>query len=671
MPHTKETIDGDPQVKAIPDALPEAAVPPRRLWQQYLQSGLEILRSEAGILWFIPADSDKLVPQGMCGNADLRQAIVARDTRQVAHVLRSAATNEVVLHHTDAADGEPWSNRSILVIPVHDQGELFGLLEFIQPVGDSNDDILQQRQQVLQSKLQELQQHAAAPADADATSAAEDPFWREFEEFSYNIHRSLVVSEVADVAANDGRQLLRCDRLSVASLRGRKVSIVAVSGQELVNRRSEQVRSLQRLAEEGVSAGELIEFRADQSDVAPHLREILAHHVELTAAKFILIVPLYAPSQRPPGEDDDLRSEPLRRLTGCLLIEQFRETRLEPGRTHQVQIVADAAGSALANAQSQQEILLLPTRRVLGRGLNYFRGRTLAKTLLAIGLLLAVTAAMVIVPWEYRVEAEGRLMPEIQRHVFAPWDGVVLSVSVANGQRVQRGDEVLQLYNDELHAELLAARNELNEKRQQMLTLRTEISNAARVPTERKTEIQLRGQQEETRLQIAGLEKQVAILEQREESLRLTAPIDGVVATFQLQDKLLDRPVARGEHLLEIMDDQADWVLELQMPQHRMGHLLRAADAGDGTSLDVEYVLATDAAVSYSGRLNRADVASRSEVERDSEVVVRMRLEIDRHELPFQRIGAEATAKVACGQRPLGYVLFGDVWEFILRYAWI
>ena len=668
MPHTKETTDGRPDVKAIPDALQDAGLPPRRLWQQFLQSGLEALSSETGVLWIITPDSDQLLPQGMCGNADLRQAIVQRETQQVAHVLRAAATDEIVWHRASVTELEPWANRSILVVPVHHQGDLYGLLEFIQPV-DQPDDVLISRRPELEAALQQVENKAGESAEGAA--ANDDQFWREFEELSYHLHRSLVLSEVADVAVNDGRQLLQCDRLSIAVLRGRKTTITAISGQDLVNRRSEQVRSLHQIAVECVSVGEMIEFRADNSVVAPHLLEKLSHHVELSAAKLILAVPLYEPSSRPPGEDKDSRSEPIRRIVGCLIIEQFRQSRLPSDGSQLLQIFADTVGSALANALSQQQILWLPTRRLLGKGVNYFRGRTLAKTLLVLGLLLAVSVTLVVVPWEYRVEAEGRLMPEVQRHVFAPWDGVVLSVSVANGQRVSRGDEVLRIYNDELHAELTAAEDELNEKLQQILTLRTEISNAARVPTERKKEIQLKGQQEEIRLQVAGLRKQIAILRQREESLRLTAPIDGVVATFQLEDKLRDRPVARGEHLLEIMDDRADWVLELQMPEHRMGHLLRATHAGDGHPLNVEYVLATDPAASFNGRLSRADVASRSEVQDDSEVVVEMRVAIDKQELPFQRIGGEATAKVACGKRPLGYVLFGDVWEFIVRYVWI
>lgn len=668
MPHTRETSGDTPKVKHVLDALLEARLPPRPLWQRFLQIGHDTLQSEAGVLWVIPPNSEELLPQGMCGNAELRQAIVQRDMRQVAHVLQAAATDETVIQHLDATDEPPWKDRALLAVPVHVDGQLFGVLEFIQSPGQEQEFLAAQTAQ-LNDDIQRVEQSDKKPADS---TGEDEPFWREFEDFSYNIHRSLVLSEVADVAVNDGKHLLRCDRMSIAVLRGKKNKILAVAGQDVVNRRSEEVRSLEKIAEEAVTVGEIIEFSAETSELAPHLRHTLSRHVDLTAANLILAIPLYAPSRRRPGDKDQPQSEPIREIVGCLLIEQFRQSQLDPERAGRVQILADAAGSALANARAQQQILLEPTRRLLGRGLDFFRGRTLAKTLAVLGVILAVTISMIIVPWEYRVEAEGRLMPEIQRHIFARWDGVIQSIEVENGQRVQKGDILLTMYNDELHEELVTARNELLEKQQQKLSLFAELQHVINTPTDdSKTESQLRGQIQEIRLQIAGLEKQITILTEREQSLTLTSPIDGIVATFQLTEKLQDRPVSRGEHLLEVMDDSDEWVLELEMPEHRMGHLLRAAQAGDGKPLDVEYVLATDPEDSFIGQLQTTDIATRSEVKQDSGVVVRIQVETDKRQLPFQRIGGEATAKVACGQKSLGYVLFGDVWEFILRYAWI
>lgn len=669
MPHTKETTGDTPKVKHVLDALLEARLPPRPLWQRFLQIGHDTLKSEAGVLWVIPPDTEELLPQGMCGNVELRQAIVQRDMRQVAHVLQAAATDETVVQHTEETDDPPWAKRSLVAVPIHVERQLFGILEFIQPADQEADTLAAQMAQ-LSDDIQRVEQSDKQP-DA-AAGSGDESFWSEFEELTYNLHRSLVLSEVADVAVNDGRHLLKCDRVSMSVLRGKKNTVLAVAGQDMVNRRSEEVRSLEKIATEAVSVGEVIEFRSETPELAPHLRHTLSRHVELTAANLILAIPLFAPAKRRPGDKDQPPTDPIREPVGCLLIEQFRQSQLDADRAPRVQMVADAVGSSVANALAQQQVLFHPTRRLLGKGLDFFRGRTLAKTLAVIALIMVVSLAMILVPWEYRVEAEGRLMPEVQRNIFAPWDGVVVSVAVTNGQRVSKGDEILVLYNDELHEELVAARNELREKQQLKRSQYADLLHVIETPTQdNKTEIQLRGDMEETRLHIAGLEERIAILEEREQSLKMTAPIDGVVATFQLEEKLRDRPVKYGDHLLDIMDDNDEWVLELELPEHRMGHLLRAAQAVEGEPLDVEYVLATDPEDSFVGRLHTDDVASSSEVKQDTGVIVRLQVETDKRQLPFLRIGGEATAKVACGQKALGYVLFGDVWEFILRYAWI
>jgi hypothetical protein len=33
-------------------------------------------------------------------------------------------------------------------------------------------------------------------------------------------------------------------------------------------------------------------------------------------------------------------------------------------------------------------------------------------------------------------------------------------------------------------------------------------------------------------------------------------------------------------------------------------------------------------------------------------------------------VGSEVTAKVRCGPRPLGYVLFYELWEFFYERVW-
>jgi hypothetical protein len=154
------------------------------------------------------------------------------------------------------------------------------------------------------------------------------------------------------------------------------------------------------------------------------------------------------------------------------------------------------------------------------------------------------------------------------------------------------------------------------------------------------------------------------------ENLTVRSPIDGVVATFQIEKNLLNRPVRRGELLLQVMNVESDhWQLELQVPEYRMGHLLSALAEAEDHTLPVEYFLRTNVETTYEANVTR--VATRTSESAEEGTVVEVFADIPPQALPSRRIGAEVQAKIDCGQRSLFYVLFGDVVEFFQRHLWL
>src|SRR5262245_31806794 len=51
-------------------------------------------------------------------------------------------------------------------------------------------------------------------------------------------HTSLRVADAAYALANEGRRLLECDRVTVLTCQGRRFRVVAISGQDVFDRRS-------------------------------------------------------------------------------------------------------------------------------------------------------------------------------------------------------------------------------------------------------------------------------------------------------------------------------------------------------------------------------------------------------------------------------------------------
>ena len=157
------------------------------------------------------------------------------------------------------------------------------------------------------------------------------------------------------------------------------------------------------------------------------------------------------------------------------------------------------------------------------------------------------------------------------------------------------------------------------------------------------------------------------LLKQKQQKLEIRSPIDGRVVTWNVRERLgKDRPVNRGESLLEIADPTQEWELEVTMPEKRMGHLAKAASESK-EKLPVIFFLATNPSEKFKGKVE--EVERSAEVRGEEGNTVLLRVSFDQNELrravADPKIGAGATAKVACGKRAIGYVWFHDLVDFI------
>lgn len=532
-----------------------------------------------------------------------------------------------------------------------------------------------------------LQKVLNGSATGPQVNTLNDEFWRQLDQFSLSLQRSLSVSDVAAVAANDGRVLLDCDRVSIAMRHGPRAKVVACSGQESAQQRANLIYQMSQLAKAVCDLGEPVLYTGTTDGFPESFRVPLSKYLEESRSRMVHLIPLRDNTPHHKTEQDladQVRIKPSK-VIACLIVEQSKDSDPAPAVTQRINMVADHVSTALSNARNQESIFLLPLWRTIGRMLGWFRGRRLA---IALGILAAVAVAigaMSVVPWEYRFEATGRAMPSEQHDIFAPWDGNVIEVRVENGQLVKKDEIVLVLRSDDLDTELLAARNAVSEAKNKLLNLVLERSRATE--TGRPEEVtRIDTEIATTEAQRDGAEEKGNMYQKRIEALQVRSPIDGVVATFQVKQNLLDRPVRRGDRLIEIMKVDGPWRLELDAPEYRMGHLQKAVIAKGGTlstpglpalrqklseseQLTVDYIAATDVSTKRQGRLT--EIATRSnESQKEGSTIVELYVDINADDLPGRRIGSEVTAKIHCGKRSLGYVLFGDVWEFIVRKVW-
>jgi GAF domain-containing protein len=95
---------------------------------------------------------------------------------------------------------------------------------------------------------------------------------QDLDSYVANIHQSLDFREAAGHVANETRRVLDCDRVTVFKKVGNKFQVTAISGQPSVNRRSNTVKLLQKLADVVLATGRNFWFPlGTDSDIPPQI----------------------------------------------------------------------------------------------------------------------------------------------------------------------------------------------------------------------------------------------------------------------------------------------------------------------------------------------------------------------------------------------------------------
>jgi hypothetical protein len=308
----------------------------------------------------------------------------------------------------------------------------------------------------------------------------------EFGDFVLQMQRTLDVKEVCSTAASDGRLLLNCDRVSVVLTKGRKTFVQAISGQDSVNKRANLVRRMVDLAKAAIAMKEPILYSGKNDPLPPQIETPLADFLQESKSRLVIVAPLFETELLIKSNDED--DDPARtraakksdRVLGCLVIEQFQSSEPAPHLEERVDLITDHVAASLHNAKEHERIYFLWVQKLLGSISEWFYGRKLLKTLAVLAAIIIVTLSLIFIPWDYRVEGEGRLMPVDQRQVYAQVDGEVVKVHVEGGARVKAGQLLLELKNVELQAQLTATESELIEKKETIVVLQQQIDAARR-----------------------------------------------------------------------------------------------------------------------------------------------------------------------------------------------
>ncbi len=497
-----------------------------------------------------------------------------------------------------------------------------------------------------------------------------ETLWGQFERFTQNVHASLDSKTVGYTIVNDGRGLIGCDRISVAMARGKGARMLAISGLDQFDRRSEAVRRLEQLAARVAATHEPLWHAAGEVDFAPQIQAPLEAVLDETHARAIAVIPLFAPeSKNRESGDHPANVHDAGRLLGSLIVERFEGGGFGEAERQRIGAVARQSAAALRNAQTYQRVPLSPLWRALERIGWLGRARQLPKTALALSAVAIAVAALVFIPADFDISARGELQPQHRREVFARSDGIVDEVKVSHGDAVAAGAVLVTLRKPQLDFESSRLDGEFNDAQTKLSGIQASLTSAGRDASANSPEKinQLSAEGEEVKSLLESLKRQRSVLDKQRDDLKLLSPMAGTVLTWDAANLLSARPVGRGQALLTVAQLDGPWEIEAQVADNRIGHVIAAEnerhrDRPD-SELSASFRMATDPSATHEGQVRRVAMSTESDKTTGSTVLVT--IDIDRANLPGAQLrpGATAIVKIHCGRRSLGYVWLHEFWE--------
>src|SRR4051794_8208989 len=317
----------------------EAPLPSSAFYSELMQRLLDSLAAVGGCVWV-------RTPQGNLQQAfqiNFAQAGLDSDDARASHdaLLRLAFTNGQPIHLPprsslaaetgQAPPGNP-SQHLLLIVPIRQNDQVIGLIEVLQGANRPANAVpgFLQYMNLMADLAGRYQRNQLV-----GQLVGQQQLWAQLEAFARTIHGSLNPTEVAFHVANEGRRLIECDRVSVIIRpRGERAKVEAVSGCDVVEKRSNQVQKLRILSDRVLEWGEKLVFTGQKDDsLPPKVLEAMDDYIQESPCRLLIIMPL--PDERE-GDGKDKPKQPVR---SALVMECFEAPADEAQTTARLEVV--------------------------------------------------------------------------------------------------------------------------------------------------------------------------------------------------------------------------------------------------------------------------------------------------------------------------------------------
>jgi hypothetical protein len=661
-------------------------VPPSAFFQEFLNKALAGIEAPAGAVWLRTPQGflqlqcqtnldavnlDKHKGGRQSHNELLRQAF------QMAKPMMLEPYGTTGIHEGPPA-GNP-TEYTVHLAPIQLEKETVGLLEVWQdPRWDAR------IQRTCLNYLVQMAGYASGYVrnQQGRKLAGQEQLWTQLESFAREIHSTLDPTRVAFHIANEGRRLIGCDRLSVATVEAKKCKIEAVSGTDVVEKRSNLVQLMRALVDSVLAWGEKLVYQGTKDDsLPPDVLLALDDYLAESNSKLLVLLPLRDERQKDlPG--------PAR---SALLMESFETPEATDPLISRLEVVGRHATSALYNAVELRRIPLGWLWRPVAKVQEGLGGKMKAIITLIVASVVALIVALVLVPYPLKMDANGQLLPIERQKIYAPHPGNIREFLIDPNGSFAAGQSLIRMEDQELGGKLSQLDSEINSLQALEQNLRYRLANTHDQAEQTKTNADL----------LQTITKRESKVRERRELVRINncdekrpgwfyviAPPfaskravkhvpQWTVLDADFRDKI-NWFVKPSDPIIRLGDTGGAFEVEVKIPQKHIGQVLRAFDSDKpDAKLDVDLLLTSDPTRTFKGILYRSKIAGEASPNRDdhneSAPVVIAYVSLDDRSIPDdQRVppelivtGVEVHSKIRCGNHAMGYSLFYGLWEFL------
>ncbi|MCI0459174.1 MAG: efflux RND transporter periplasmic adaptor subunit [Gemmataceae bacterium] len=674
--------------------LSEMDLPPAQYYGEFLQRLLTAIAAPAGAVWLrTPQGNLQLQYQINMGHVGLNRTEASREihNKLLEEAFKKAQPGLIPPHSGVSAQEEAKSGPGnptdfvILIAPIMVDKQVEGLVEVWQDPHRGPD--------AQRGFLQFLVRMAGLASGYTRNHqlrqmAGQQQVWTALESFARQVHASLNPMEVSYLVANEGRRLVECDRVSVAIRYGKRAHIEAISGADIVEKRSNLVMLMRQLIDSVLAWNEKLVYTGSKDEaLPPNVLKALDAFLAESNSKLLVVLPLR----------DDREAESQKPARSALVMESFEPANAPEQLIARLEVVGRHSVSALYNASEYRRIpmrFLWGPLAALQEGLG---GKARAIWTIVGVAFLALVLAMVFVPWSLRMEATGQLLPCERALIHPPAEGKVerFREGLKTDSQVFQEQELVLMYSPELLEQLAdaAAKIEQADATVKRLTQRLQETNDAAEKATLGTQlIEAKGTYNRATTKLQDKRKLYNADPNRLGYFWLKSPLTGRILTADFREQLTGAWVKPSQPVLRVgkVDPKKkrldEWEIELKIPQKHVGQVLSAFQRGEGVNgeLDVDLLLRTRPTETFKGKLRRDKIAAEAAANRDenneAEPVVLAWVRIHpiknaqgeddipaAYRLPPELLltGTEVSTRIRCGDHAMGYSLFYGVWEFI------